>query len=149
MANYEDDLFGPIRVPTLKSINRRGIRIFLEKYRKYVICATERARLAGTEPQIMGMKICINDKLLRTLATFEIEVPMERLTDERVHEYLRGCLEPDRYHVPDLDRLFGRLRLRSDGDGRDRVTALFADIDEIIEDHGLGYLPEKDIVKYM
>ena len=105
--------------------------------------------MAGTDPQIMKMKLCVNDKLLRTLARFEIKIPMEELTDEILHEYLSKCLEPDRYHVPDLDHLFGRLRLRADGDGRDRVTALFADIDEIIADHGLGYLPEKDIVKFM
>ena len=149
MANYQDDFFGPIRVPALKSISRREIRTFMEKYRKYVICVNERARLAGTDPQIMKMKLGVNDKLLHTLARFEIKIPMEELTDEILHEYLRKCLEPDRYHVPDLDQLFGRLRLRADGDGRDRLTALFADIDEIIADNGLGYLPEKDIVKFM
>ena len=48
-----------------------------------------------------------------------------------------------------MDRLFGRLRLRSTKDGRDRVTALFSEIEEIIEVNGLGYIPQKDIVKHM
>ena len=149
MANYKDDFFGPIRVPVLKTIDRKDVRVFLEKYRKYVVWVTERARLEGAEPQIMQLKLCINNKLLRTLARFELKIPMEDLTDELLQEYLTRILEPDRYHVPDLDRLFGRLRLRGDGDGRDRVTALFADIDELVTDNGLGYLPEKDLVKYM
>ena len=75
----------------------------MEKYEKYVIWATERARLQGIDPQIMGMKLCVNSKLLRTVAKFEIKIPMEELTDEGLHEYLSKCLEPDRYHVPDLD----------------------------------------------
>jgi len=149
MANYRDDFFGPIRVPALRSINRKEVRIFLEKYRKYVVCVTERARLADTDPQIMQMKLCVNDKLLRTLVRFEIKVPLEDLTDEILHEYLAGVMAPDQYHVPDLDRLFGRLRLREEGDGRDRVTALFADIDELVTDNGLRHLPERDIVQYM
>ena len=41
-----------------------------------------------------------------------------------MNEYLRKCLEPDRYFVPDLDRLFGRLRLRSTSDGRRRCSAI-------------------------
>ena len=107
MANYRDDFFGPIRVPVLRSINRKDVRIFLEKYRKYVVCVTERARLADAEPQIMQLKLCVNDKLLRTLVRFEMKVQLEDLTDERLHEYLTRILAPDRYHVPDLDRLFG------------------------------------------
>ena len=103
--------------------------------------------MAGEEPQILGIKICINDKLIKTLARYEIGVPLERLTDEEVSEYLRKVLEPDRYYVPDLERLFGRLRIRPTSDGRDRVTALFSEIEEIIEDNGLGYIPQKDIVK--
>ena len=149
MANYKDDFFGPIRVPVLKRIDRSDVRDFLERYRKYVIWVTERARLEGAEPQIMQMKLCINHKLLQTLARFEMKVPLEAISEEQLEEYLTGLLAPDRYHVPDLDRLFGRLRLRGEGDGRDRVTALFADINELVNDHGLGYLPEKDLVKYM
>ena len=86
---------------------------------------------------------------MKTLAKYEIRVPLERLTNKVVSEYLRGVLEPDRYYVPDLERPFGRLRLRSTGDGRDRVTTLLSEIEEIIEDNGLGYIPQKDIVKYM
>ena len=73
MANYQDDFFGPIRVPVLKGIDRRDVRDFLERYRKYVIWVTERARLEGAEPQIMQMKMCINNKLLRMLARFELK----------------------------------------------------------------------------
>ena len=85
--------------------------------------------------------------MIKTLARYEIGVPLERLTDEEVSEYLRKVLEPDRYYVPDLERLFGRLRIRPTSDGRDRATALFSEIEEIIEDNGLGYIPQKDIVK--
>ena len=149
MANYQDDFFGPIRVPVLKGIDRRDVRDFLERYRKYVIWVTERARLEGAEPQIMQMNMCINNKLLRTVARFELKTSVEEIADEQLGDYLNGILAPSRYHVPDLDRLFGRLRLRSDGDGRDRVTALFSEIEELVHDHGLGYLPDKDLVKYM
>ena len=135
MANYQDDFFGPIRVPVLKRIDRSDVRDFLERYRKYVIWVTERARLEGAEPQIMQMKMCINSKLLKTLARFELKTSLENVSDEQLEEYLTGVLAPSRYHVPDLDRLFGRLRLRSEGDGRDRVTALFADIEELVHDH--------------
>ena len=124
-------------MPILKSINRSEVRVFLEKYKKYHLLVTERARLVG------------DDKLLRTLAKYEPRKTVGRLTNEDVNEYLRKVLEPDRYFAPDLDRLFGRLRLRSTGDGRDRVTALFSEIDEIIADNGLGYLPQKDIIKFM
>ena len=61
MANYQDDFFGPIRVPVLKGIDRRDVRDFLERYRKYVIWVTERARLEGAEPQIMQMKMFDKD----------------------------------------------------------------------------------------
>ncbi len=149
MATYRDDFFGPIRVPVLKGIDRRDVRDFLERYRKYVLWVTERARLEGAEPQIMQIKMCINNKLLKTLARFELKTSVEEISDEQLEDYLTGILAPSRYHVPDLDSLFGRLRLRSDGDGRDRVTALFADIEELVHDHGLGYLPDKDLVKYM
>ena len=148
-TNYQDDFFGPIRVPILKSISRREVRSFLERYKKYHLLVTERARLANEQPQMLGIKICVSDKLLRILAKYEIGIPLRRLTDADVEYYLRKCLEPDWFYVPDLDRLFGRLRLRSGGDGRDRVTALFSEIEEIVEDNGLGYLPQKDIIKYM
>ena len=96
-------------MPILKSINRSEVRVFLGKYKKYHLLVRERARLAGDEPQILGIKICVSDKLLRTLAKYELRIPLERLTDEDVNEYWRKVLEPDRYYVPNLDRLFGRL----------------------------------------
>ena len=97
----------------------------------------------------MGIWIFINDKLLRTLAKYEFRVGEAAITDTMVEEHLTKILRPARFFVPDLDRLFGRLRLWSTGEGRDRVTPLFADIEEIFADNGLEYLPDKDIIKNM
>ena len=91
MANYKDDFFGPIRVPVLKAIDRKDVRVFLEKYRKYVVWVTERAWwLEGAEPQIMQLKLCINNKLLRTLARFEIKIPIKDLTESYSRSILPG-----------------------------------------------------------
>ena len=84
--------------------------------------------------------ICFADKkLLKTLAKYEFKVTEVVITDAMVERHLQKILQPARFYVPDLDRLFGRLRLRSTGEGRDRVTALFADIEEIIAENGLDY----------
>ena len=56
-TTYRDDFFGPIRVSELRSIDRSEVRVFLEKYKKYHVLVTKRARLAGEEPQIMGIKL--------------------------------------------------------------------------------------------
>ena len=76
------------------------MRVFLDKYKKYVRLVTERARLARSEPEILGMKICISDALLRTIAKYELRMKEDEITDKMIKKHLQGFLSPERFFVP-------------------------------------------------
>ena len=102
----------------------------------------------GEEVPVLELNTCIDWKLLALLVKFEMhEKSPAEVSSTSLEKYLRQCLIPNKFQTPDLDRVFGTLRLGKKGEPRERVRRLFESMEEILTLHGLTTLPEKYVVK--
>ena len=89
--NYQDELFGPARVLELKTLGRKEIGEFLERYAKYRRLVESRRALEQQIP-LLDLKACLDSNLL--VVTAKVELPEEsvaEVSNTSLERYLRKC----------------------------------------------------------
>ena len=145
--NSKDDLFGPLRVPRLLEVGRTEIQEFLCQVRAYRMHQDTR-RNAGESVETLKLRFLVEPALLRTIETYEMGLKdHEELSSDQLEEYLIKSLQPSDTYVPSVSKLFGKLKLETSGDAKQRVVNLFKAADKIIVNHGLQGVEDKVIAK--
>ncbi len=128
MHHMKERLFGPVEVPVLTLVGRVEIANFLDRYDNYLRMVASRNAL-GDEIVPMEMKFCVDNQLLKTLVKHQIGVgSVDELTQEQLKEYLDDCLKVSDYYVPNLETIFGELKLSDNKHANAQVVDLFTDV---------------------
>ena len=145
-------LFQPLLAPQLRNADTVSVRRFLEKYEDYEEVFTERKQenSIGAEIQPTALKRCVEKRLLKRLAVFELETTVEDLTDEALRNYLEELVTTTKKEL-DLDLLFGRIRFKTHiKEYREMVGDMFQQVDAILEENNIeGEFPDKVINQYI
>ena len=104
-----------------------SVRRFFRDYRTYEKIFQDRKEsksIPAAEKPVVLIR-CVEERLLKRLANYEIGVALDELTTEAITEYLKALVEDTRKEL-DLDQLFGKLRFDLPQRNQEKLSAMFS-----------------------